>query len=228
MNELEARKKLSKLIRPIADENKKYLARVKRESKKQGERDDLIWLSLLGSMATMGNVRGYLGLICTKENYDKVTFDAITLTPSKDRLKILNSTLRAAKVRMPEKKAKWLVENFEKIVAMGGLSSAKKKLFELKGKEAKIKFWDDFQGISDKYARNIMMDIYHVEFRNSIAVDERIKRITAELGLSFSDYESHEQFYLSVAKDVELEGWELDRLMFRCVDEIICLLRESA
>jgi hypothetical protein len=73
----------------------------------------------------------------------------------------------------------------------------------------------------------MMMDTYHPEFRNSIAVDERLRRISQELGLSFKDkdYESHENFYLDVARKVGLEGWELDRLIFRFVDDIICLLR---
>jgi hypothetical protein len=222
----QARKQLAVIIYPLVDEQAKYLERIKRESLKQMEREDLVWLSLLSSMSTMGNVRGYLGLICTRENYEKVTFEALSQLPShKDRVHVLKATLRAAKVRFPDRKAEWLAANFEAIVKMGGLFAAKEQLFGAKGKEGKIKFLDGFVGISDKYARDIMMDTYHPEFRDSIAVDERLRGISQELGLSFKDYESHENFYLDVAREVGLEGWELDRLMFRFVDDIICSLR---
>ena len=73
-----------------------------------------------------------------------------------------------------------------------------------------------------------MMDIYHPEFRDSIAVDERIRGISQELGLSFSDYASHEDFYLSLAHEIGLEGWELDKLLFKFADDIVCSLRLSA
>ena len=43
-------------------------------------------------------------------------------------------------------------------------------------------------GIGDKYARNIMMDVYHEDFRDSIAVDARIKAVSERLGLSFASY----------------------------------------
>jgi endonuclease III len=64
------------------------------------------------------------------------------------------------------------------------------------GREAKIRFLQTFPGIGPKYARNIMMDVYHEDFRNSIALDVRIKAISDSLGLSFSSYADHESFYL--------------------------------
>ncbi|HEY3853400.1 MAG TPA: hypothetical protein VGO67_03290 [Verrucomicrobiae bacterium] len=76
-----------------------------------------------------------------------------------------------------------------------------------------------FSGIGDKYARNIMMDVYHPEFRDSIAVDARIKALSNALGVSFDSYADHERFYLSVAHDAGLNGWELDRLIFHFQDE---------
>lgn len=66
-----------------------------------------------------------------------------------------------------------------------------------------------------------MMDVYHEDFRDSIAVDVRIKRISDAWGLSFPSYEEHENFYLSVATDAGLNGWELDRLMFNFTNEFL-------
>ena len=56
------------------------------------------------------------------------------------------------------------------------------------------------------------MDLYHEEFRDSIAVDGRISAISAVLGLRFRSYAEEEAFYIEVAKEAGLNGWELDRL----------------
>ena len=44
-------------------------------------------------------------------------------------------------------------------------------------------FSREFKGIGAKYSRNIMMDTYHPEFRDSIAIDQRIKKVSRTLGL---------------------------------------------
>jgi len=123
---------------------------------------------------------------------------------------------------MPRKKAKWLYENFCKIQEMGGLVQAKKALLGCKGRDQKIRFLRSFAGIGPKYARNILMDVYHEDFRECIAIDQRINAISKTLGLPFKDYsDGHEQFYLDVAHDAGLSGWELDRLMFNFKDAVI-------
>ena len=66
-----------------------------------------------------------------------------------------------------------------------------------------------------------MMIVRHPDFRDSIAVDERIKRISSELGLSFSDYEEHEEFYVDVARAAGLEAWDVDRLLFWFTDDVL-------
>ena len=60
-----------------------------------------------------------------------------------------------------------------------------------------------------------MMDVYHEDFRDSIAIDSRIQAISDQWELEFDSYQEHEDFYLEVAKLANLNGWELDRLMFR-------------
>jgi hypothetical protein len=69
------------------------------------------------------------------------------------------------------------------------------------------------------------MDVYHPEFRDSIAIDARIKDISQILGISFQNYAQHEQFYLDAAHEAGLNGWELDRLMFHYLQEFRTLLR---
>jgi hypothetical protein len=107
-----------------------------------------------------------------------------------------------------------LSENFDRISEMGGPPAAKQKLLSLNGRDAKIEFLESFAGIGWKYSRNMMMDVYHPGFRESIAVDARIKSMSKRFGISFKNSREHEQFYPGVAHDAGIEGWELDRLIY--------------
>ena len=63
------------------------------------------------------------------------------------------------------------------------------------------------------------------EFRDSIALDTRVKGVTKTLGLEFSSYEAHEQFYLEVAGMAGLDGWTVDRLIYNWRDEVLAGIR---
>lgn len=196
--------------------------------RKELDRPDFVWHELLLSFATMGNSRGAEGLIRNRDNYKRVTFEALKRKPTKAaRLKELLIVLRAAKVRMPPKKAVWLANAFERVNQMGGPRKAKAVLFRREGCDEKIRFWQEFDGIGDKFSRNIMMDVYHPDFKNYIAVDERIKKITHALGLTFKSYKPEEEFYLDVAEQAGLEGWELDRMMYGFRDCILDALEDA-
>ena len=183
---------------------------------------EFVWYELLLSFSTMGNSRGKQGLIDDRENFARVQFKHLEgLKSSSARLKELQAVLHAAKVRMPDRKAGWLSAAFDRVAAMGGPGAAKLELQNREGRAGKIDFWRAFEGIGEKYSRNIMMDVYHPEFRNSIAVDARIEKISKALGLSFKNYDDVEQFFLSVAQQAGIEGWELDRIMYRFLDEFV-------
>ncbi len=83
-------------------------------------RPDFIWHILLQSFATMGNSRGFEGLILNKSNYDRVTFDKLTLLTDEQILNLFESVFKDAKVRMPTLKAKWLLKNYHIINSIGG------------------------------------------------------------------------------------------------------------
>lgn len=89
------------------------------------------------------------------------------------------------------------------------------------GTAAKIAFLRRFKGIGPKYARNIWMDSYHPDFHETIAIDERIRQVTAALGYLFTNYAQHEQFHLAIAHEAGLQGWELDRLLYHFRDDFI-------
>ena len=205
--------RLSKRERPTLDKLKAEATQL--------ERADFLWHYLLQSFATMGRASGWHGLIGNKSNYDRLRFGALAkLTPAARSAQV-EATCRAAKIRMPGIKAGYILKCFDQVQNLGGVEAAKMKLLAQPGREGKIAFLKSFSGIGDKYSRNIMMDVYHPDFRDSIAVDARIKTLSAKLGLSFPSYAAHEAFYLEVAAEAGLNGWELDRLIFNFQSEFL-------
>jgi endonuclease III len=168
----------------------------------------------------MGRASGWHGLIGNQDNYHRVTYTSLAALTPEARAAQVKQVCRATGIRMPDKKADYILGCFEYVTRLGGPEAAKAKLLAQPGREAKIAFLQSFPGIGPKYARNIMMDVYHEDFRDSIALDVRIKAISEALGLSFASYADHERFYLDVAREVGLNGWELDRLLFNLRSEV--------
>jgi hypothetical protein len=187
------------------------------------DRPDWLWHALLVSASTLGSSRGYKGLIENKENYNRVTFDNLAKLPQQGRHLVLGETLNAAKVRMAAIKAARLAKNFDCIVQLGGPLAAKQDLLSRNGCAAKIEFLRRFAGVGAKYSRNIMMDVYHPDFWETIAVDARVKEVSKCLGISFknNEYEEHERFYLGAAHEAGIQGWELDRLIYSFKEEFL-------
>ena len=92
--------------------------------------------------------------------------------------------------------------------------------YKILTKEIEYNKWNDIplSGIGEKYARNIWLDVYHPDFHNNVAIDDRIKKITQALGYSFGNYQDHEKFYLDIARESGINGWELDRLLYNYTD----------
>jgi len=219
MDKITARNRLVAVVRALAAEKRSELERLKLEHSGIA-RSDFIWHYLLQSFSTMGRASGWHGLIGNKDNYQRVTYNVLAALSPEDRRMQVWRVCREAGIRMPDKKADYILGCFDYVKKLGGLETAKAKLLAQPGHEAKIRFLQTFPGIGLKYARNIMMDVYHEDFRNSIALDVRIKAISDSLGLSFSSYAEHESFYLNIARDAGINGWELDRLLFNFRQEV--------
>jgi hypothetical protein len=87
-----------------------------------------------------------------------------------------------------------------------------------------------FDGLGDKYARNIMMDVYDARFRNDrFAIDSRIAGPLPHLGYTGGKgYEEQENFLAGLARAARMEGWELDRLFYNGAGMIVGGLGSSA
>jgi len=162
------------------------------------ERSDFLWYELLVSYSTWGGSRGSEGLIEDEKRYQQVSYEELKKIDAKeDRINRLRQIMKDAKVR-------W---------------------FNKKSAAEMMKFLKSFPGIGSKYASNIMMDCYHPLFRDRIALDSRVRSVSNELGLDFKNYSNHENFYLRVAKEAGIEGWELDRLIYGHTDDFLRFLR---
>ncbi len=211
---------LASVTKKIYKKNKAHIDKMKL-CHKSLERPDFIWHYLLQSFATMGSVRGLQGLIINQENYNKIRYEELAKLKPKCRKRVVEETCQDAKVRMPIKKAEFIIGCFEWIKVRGGCEAVKIALNSQIGRDGKVKYLMQLPGVGPKYSRNIMMDVYHADFRNSIAIDSRIKNISDLLGIEFSNYSDHENFYLDVARQVGINGWEFDRLMFNYSKEFI-------
>lgn len=218
-----ARQRLSHAVRALAqiDDVKLKLEELKKDASYL-QRPDFLWLSLVESMSSMGNSRGYEGLFGNPENYRRITFEALSSLSPEGRLQELTGVLGAAAVRMPGRKAEWLAADFDRIQEMGGPEKTKDALLNKSGRDAKIAFLKQLAGIGDKYARNIFMNVYHPEFRQSIAVDSRVESVLAALGLDgLKNYEVTEQFLAQAAKEAGVDGWDLDRMLYHFKDQLL-------
>ena len=188
-------------------------------------RPDFVWHYLLQSFSTMGRASGWHGLIGNRVNYNRITYPALQPLTETQRRVVVEDTCRDAKVRMPGNKAEFILRCFDQITALGGLEAVKAALFAIPGRDGKINYLRQFHGIGPKYARNMMMDVYQEDFRESIAIDSRIQSVSTALGVQFDGYADHEQFYLDVAHAAGINGWELDRLMFNFQKEVLAAIR---
>ncbi len=190
-------------------------------------RADLLWLLLVQSAATHGNSRGWAGLCADSNAMASIAYSVLAPLRWHARRSQLLKALKQGKVRMPAVKAKRLASNVTLIARRGGVRAATKSMLALQGQESKLKFIREFEGIGEKYGRNIWMDIYDPSFRNCIAVDDRVKKIAGALGfkrkgLRYADYE---RFFVSIAADAALEPWELDRLLYYYTDHFLYVIR---
>ena len=210
----EARACIARIAKSLIQIHRAEIESQKEHGLQQWNRPDWLWWALLLSFSTMGNARG-ARLIRDNTLYQLVTYDALSKLSDTDRERVQSETLHKASVRMPDKKAAWLRENCRIIAEMGGPELAKQHLDALAGRDKKIEWLRQFHGIGPKYSRNMMMDTYQPDFRESIAIDSRIGSVSTKLGLSFANYLETERFYVDAAHDAGIEGWELDRLMYK-------------
>ncbi len=221
------RARLVEFLRNLPSHVQDRLATAKSDGKIHRSRPDWLWYSLVTSFSTMGNSRGYAALMADPVALHGLSYEVLVPLNNKELRKSLELCLRRAKVRMPGRKADWLARNFKIIEKMGGIRRANAIAFAQPDRAAKIAFLQQFDGIGDKYSRNIWMDIYDPDFHDAVAIDQRIKKVSAALGISFKRYEDHEQYYRGLAKTAGLQPWELDRVLYGFLPDVLNVIAET-
>lgn len=206
------------------EETLQYL---KEQGRQWWKRVDIIWFEIVLSLSTQGGSFGSQLVVnndgqIDEHRYGSVAFRTLEQVDPDHRNSYLESRLYG-NVRWPSKKAGALESNFERIKENHGDPQGAKEAFKQKdGPEEKIKFLKQFDLIGDKYARNIPMDLCLAEFHDFIAIDSRIKGIIKETEYPFEkrEYNDFEHFLQSLASELDMNPWELDRTLYNFEDEI--------
>jgi hypothetical protein len=211
-------KRLVPVIRGLLDKQhiREYLDRGKRTGRERLKRRDFVWYEILLSFSTWGNSRGAKRL-----DFDALTYEKLSRLKQPKRSSLVRREFAAAGLRYADKKTLYLLLNFDLIHDKGGLEKAKCEVLDPTGPDAKLEALRQYKGIGEKYAHNIMMDAYHPDFHSSIAVDQRIKRISKELRLPARTYADYLSFYRKVAAEAGVQPWELDRVLYKCKADIV-------
>ncbi|MDX2077510.1 MAG: hypothetical protein SFZ02_13860 [bacterium] len=227
MNNQQQIKRLSNAINRMLEfpEVQQVLEAKKQEAIRLRAYNDFIWRALLNSFSTLGDSTGYDRLITNQDNYNRVKYEALKPLIEEERYEVLRQTLCDASIRFYLRKSRWLTNNYNLIKEQGGCEVVKEKLLSQDGRDNKIDFLKQFHGIGNKYSRNIMMDIYHPEFHQSIAIDSRLEDVLKELGLPEKNYEIGEQFFLDIAKECHVDGWTIDRILYNFKGNVLTILK---
>lgn len=223
-NHKDARARLVSVLASPTDQMAAGLAAKKMRANELAARDDVLWYLLLQSMSTLQSSAGHQHIFpgAGKEPLPQITYAALKKLSEERREEVLTDAF--AKVRYGTIKGIRLASNFEMIERMGGLGEATRIMRALRGADAKKSWVRRFHGIGEKYARNFWMDIRDADFNDSIAVDSRLMSVGKILGMDDTEYCGQERFFLGLAKEAGISGWEADRLIYGFREE---LLREA-
>lgn len=197
------------------------LREIKLEARGLRQLPDLLWYLLLQTAATQGNSRGWDGLCGDPDTFQSVAYPVLARLIPRAREEQLLNALRRAVVRMPARKTRWLVHNFTRVHQMGGVEKATQHMLSLSTRDDKLRFMKSFDGIGEKYGRNNWMVIYDPDFRDTVAVDERLKKVAKAIDFRINSYQHAEEFYIAIAREAGLEPWELDRLLYNFTDHFL-------
>ncbi len=215
------RTEIVKTLKQTETDHRRILEQTADEAVKFGQHADWPWNGMILSAATRGGSKR-ADLIMPRYQ-SEFAWAAIERVGQADRHQ------RFASVgRFKNKTADWLDGVFEHIRASGGPASLRTTLSVMPARDV-IAFWCAFPGMGDKYARNIMMDTYDPRFRKGFfAIDSRIEALLKTLGYSGPPkYAAQEKFLNELAAEVQVDSWDLDRLLYQRSADLKKLLSAS-
>jgi|JI8StandDraft_1071087.scaffolds.fasta_scaffold00929_1 hypothetical protein len=196
------------------------------EARSIGRRKDWLWHELIVSISTWGNSERAKNLLENVSMMEQLNYEQLKAKSIQEAEYTINTVIPQAKIGVrnisPERKASILFKNFKLLQDLGGCEKVSIFLLNIQGREAKIRFLTLFHGVSEKYARNIFMDIYHADFINSIAIDDRIGKVLNYLEVNPDlTYIEKESILQEIATICSLNGWALDRYLYNNMNEFM-------
>lgn len=216
------RYELTVFLRNAAYEHRDRLEHTKNEAQRWGTHPDWPWNGVVLSAATRGGSARWNRNV--EPRYEaELSWKALDGLPADEIRRRFESV-----GRFWRRTADWLEAVYRHVRDSGGPTKIRVTLAHLNTEEV-IAFWTAFPDVGNKYARNIMMDIYDPRFREGrFAIDSRIKSLLPGLGYQDRNhYDAQEAFLDALATDVGIEGWELDRLLYQAHQRITARLAEG-
>jgi hypothetical protein len=99
-------------------------------------------------------------------------------------------------------------------------------LRSLKSAEEVKKWWMQFKGIGVQYAKNIPMDEMDKRFIDFVKIDYRLSKLIDEMGGSNLKANEKQNLFVSLAKNLNMSSWEVDRFCFNFYKDIISKLNQ--
>ncbi|MEI8165724.1 MAG: hypothetical protein WCG26_05075 [Chloroflexales bacterium] len=222
-----ARAAFLSVAQELSEKYADWLDKQRKRSEKRATQPGILWDELVKNIIGQGSDAGLKRLNKSLGESVILGYETLLDIPVDQRPTTIEGTLRAAGVRWPAKKAPWIAENVAKMERRNGPENALKRFEEAPGRGGKIAFLRRFAGVGDKLARHIPMRLYHTDFRDSIAIDARIRNISELLGLRLRSFNDAERWYVAAAHEIGLDGWTLDRAMYHTYKEFIARLERA-
>jgi hypothetical protein len=87
------------------------------------------------------------------------------------------------------------------------------------------KWWLEFAGIGNQYAKNIPMDEMDSRFMEFVKIDFRLSKIVDLLGGASLSASEKQELYIKVATKLNMSPWEIDRFCFNFYNEILSRIK---
>jgi hypothetical protein len=190
------------MLGDTASEHRNRLESTKADALRWGAHPDWPWNGVVLSAATRGGSARWDRNVAPR--YDAELSWAVVDPLLADERKRRFETVG----RFWRRTANWLETVYQHIRDTGGPARIRQALAPMDA-ETVISFWTAFPDVGEKYARNIMMDIYDIRFRDGrFAIDSRIKSLLPGLGYqSRARYGAQEAFLDGLASEVGVRGW---------------------
>ena len=204
-------------VTPLLQESQTDIDRARRWAKQQRKSKDWPWNRFLHALASNGKSAHWDYNIGPRVECGELRWSAIMRLDSAKRRTLF------AEVTNPRRRKHLrgaLDSIFQRMKLAGGPTGISREYGVIKSAEDAIKYWKSFPGIGDKYAREIPMGSYDPLFRDTFALDARLRALLKQNFKEQFSYNEGVDFLQKVARRLNCDCWSLDRFLYEQYDEL--------